>query len=470
MKRPRSRSPRGDSAPAVLLYVAIVGLVAAVLVVLAFLLFGGISNWLMLTVLCALSVLSWPARGKGLAGKTTLSFASILYLASVALVGPLGAALVGAVSPLAGLRQQQPQQRVFNVAMNMIIAGFAGFVYIWVGGEQVNTDMGPSDLILRVGLPLIPADLAMCLANALLMSGVMRLSRGIPVRRFVASMLTSSGPAYVGYGLIGFLFAVLWVPAGVGPFSALLVLSPLFVARWAFVQYGEENNAHDRTLRALVAAVETKDIRTRGHSERVASLCDLIAAGLGLSHTETASLRYAGMLHDVGILAVPGRVLRKTDTLSDSDLASVRLHPASGAEMVEEIEFLKPALDGIRFHHERYDGRGYPLGQTGEKIPQFARIVAVADAFESLTADNADRDALKVDDALDELERRAGTQFDPVVVAALRRGLVRQQWDSRPRDIKGAAALARGYDHDDPSQSDAMADRSWPQPTTAGSS
>ena len=87
MKRPRSRSPRGDSAPAVLLYVAIVGLVAAVLVVLACLLFGGISNWLMLTVLCALSILSWPARGKGLAGKTTLSFASILYLASVALVG-----------------------------------------------------------------------------------------------------------------------------------------------------------------------------------------------------------------------------------------------------------------------------------------------------------------------------------------------------------------------------------------------
>ena len=180
----------------------------------------------MLAVLCALSVLSWPARGKGLASKTTLSFASILYLASVALLGPLGAALVGAVSPLAGLRQQQPQQRVFNVAMNTIIAGFAGFVYLWVGGRQVNTAMGPADLMLRVGLPLIPADLAMCLANALLMSGVMRLSRGIPVRRFVATMLTSSGPAYVGYGLIGFLFAVLWVPAGVGPFSALLVLSP----------------------------------------------------------------------------------------------------------------------------------------------------------------------------------------------------------------------------------------------------
>ena len=153
--------------------------------------------------------------------------------------------------------------------MNTIIAGFAGFVYIWVGGEQVNTAMGPSDLHPARRSAADPADLAMCLANALLMSGVMRLSRGIPVRRFVATMLTSSGPAYVGYGLIGFLFVILWVPAEVGPFSALLVLSPLFVARWAFVQYGEENSAHERTLRALVAAVETKDARTRGHSERV---------------------------------------------------------------------------------------------------------------------------------------------------------------------------------------------------------
>ena len=111
----------------------------------------------------------------------------------------------------------------------------------------------------------------------------------------------------------------------VGPFSALLVLSPLFVARWAFVQYGDENNAHERTLRALVAAVETKDARTRGHSERVATLCDLIAGAMGMNHTDIASLRYAGMLHDVGFSAVPSRVLRQglTASLRLSSTASV---------------------------------------------------------------------------------------------------------------------------------------------------
>ena len=136
-------------------------------------------------------------------------------------------------------------------------------------------------LLIRVGLPLIAADLAMCLAQR--GSAVWRHAAHArdTCRRFVAAMLTSSGPAYVGYGLIGYLFAILWVPAGVGPFSALLVLSPLFVARWAFVQYGEENNAHERTLNAVGGGGGDQGPRTRGHSERVARLCDLIAGRWG---------------------------------------------------------------------------------------------------------------------------------------------------------------------------------------------
>ena len=175
---------------------------------------------------------------------------------------------------------------------------------------------------------------------------------------------------------------------------------------------------------------------------------------MGLNHTDIASLRYAGMLHDVGILSVPSRILRKVDDLSDGELASIRQHPAKGAEIVRDIQFLKPALNGIEHHHERFDGRGYPVGLAGDDIPLFARIVAVADAFESLTTSNADRAALPIPEALDEVERRSGTQFDPVVVAALRRGLSRESWLLRTPDLSAVAAGGRGYDHDDPSQSD----------------
>jgi hypothetical protein len=414
-------------------------------------------DWLALGVLGIMSIVSFAARGKDLVGKAALSFASIIILTSVALLGPLGAAIVGAVSPLGGLREQSLPRRVFNIAMNSFLAGFAGLIYLWVGGLEVGQAMSREELLVRVGMPLLAADLAMCLLNAVVLSGVMKLTRGIPVRRFVAAMLTSSGPAYVGYGLIGYLFAILWIPAGVGPFSAILVLSPLFVARWAFVQYGEENNAHERTLSALVAAVETKDPRTRGHSERVARLCDLIAGAMGLNHTDIASLRYAGMLHDVGILGVPSRILRKVDELSAAEMASIRQHPTGGAEIVRDIQFLKPALNGIKHHHERFDGRGYPAGLAGDDIPLFARIVSVADAFESLTTSNVDRAALPIPDALEEVERRSGTQFDPVVVAALRRGLSREPWPLRTLDLSTVAAGGGGYDHDDPAQSDAMA-------------
>jgi hypothetical protein len=344
--------------------------------------------------------------------------------------------------------------------MNSLIAGFAAFVYGWAGGLPARLAINePLPLLRHVGLPLIAADLAMCVSNAVILAGVMRLSRGVPARRFVTAMFASTGLAYVGYGVIGFLFVILWVPAEVGPFSALLVLLPLFVARWAFVQYSDENNAHERTLRALVAAVETKDPRTRGHSERVAMLCDVIAGAMGLNHTDIASLRYAGMLHDVGILAVPSRVLRKVDGLNEFELRHIRQHPARGAEIVRDIEFLAPALDGIKHHHERFDGRGYPAALSGDDIPQFARIVAVADAFESLTTTNADREALPVAEALDEVERRAGSQFDPVVAAALRRGLTREQWQLRTLASGRLPGDGNGYDHDDPGQSDAMANR-----------
>ena len=132
---------------------------------------------------------------------------------------------------------------------------------------------------------------------------------------------------------------------------------------------------------------------------------------------------------------------------------------------MRDIQFLKPALNGIEHHHERFDGRGYPAGLAGDDIPLFARIVAVADAFESLTTSNADRAALPVAEALDEVERRSGTQFDPVVVAALRRGLSREPWLARTLDLSAVAGGGVGTTTTTPSQSDAMADV---QPRGAG--
>jgi putative nucleotidyltransferase with HDIG domain len=313
------------------------------------------------------------------------------------------------------------------------------------------------------------ADVAQCLSNAVILSGIVRLAQGTPIRRFVLGMLGTSGPTYIGYGVIGFLFVILWVPGGVGPASALLILAPLFVARWAFVQYGDEQRAHERTLSALAAAVETKDLYTRGHSERVALLCGLIAGSLSMSHQDTEVLRFAGMLHDIGKLAIPTRVLRRADGLSDADLATIATHPARGVEMVRDIEFLEGSMEAILHHHERMDGRGYPSGLRGEDIPLFARVVAVADAFDSVTTSRSHRDAHTVEEAVAELHRRAGAQFDPTIVAALERGLVRHVWEPTRLEPGLMATAGRAFDHDDPAASDLMAGLAISEPAGSGS-
>jgi len=419
---------------------------------------GSHNDIVTIAVLCLLGVLGSVSQERNVGGRIGFSFTSIILLAAVALTGPFGAAVVGAVTYLVVFNSDPFQVRVFNAGMTAVYGAVAAFVYLLAGGvSHVEMIDGVWPLLLRVGLPLMVADVVQCLGNAVILAGIVRLSQGTPVRRFVLGMLGSSGPAYVGYGIIGFLLVILWVPAGVGPASAVLILAPLFVARWAFVQYGEEQRAHERTLSALVAAVETKEMYTRGHSERVASLCDLMAGSLALSHQETEALRYAAILHDIGKLAVPTSVLRQAERPSGADLLSIATHAARGVEMVSDIDFLRDSTEAILHHHERMDGLGYPAGLRGDEIPLPARIIAVADAFDSLTTSRSHREARTLEEAVAELHERAGTQFDPSAVAALERGLARHGWEPPRAEPTLTVSTGRAFDHDDPESSDLMA-------------
>jgi HD-GYP domain-containing protein (c-di-GMP phosphodiesterase class II) len=272
-------------------------------------------------------------------------------------------------------------------------------------------------------------------------------------------LLSTTGAAYVGYSVIGFLFVVLWVPGKVGWFSAVLVLAPLFVARWAFVQYGEEFRAHERTLRALVTAVETKEHHNVGHSERVGQLSEWLAEAIGLGHKEIQEIRMAGMLHDVGKVGVPTRLLRPRRELTDSELVMIADHAIGGVELVQGIDFLGASVDGVAYHHERYDGLGYPAGLVGASIPLVARIVAVADMFDALTTQRAYRPAYSVETALELVRERAGTQFDPHVVDALGRVLARHEWVPTDHTSDALAFAGVALDHDELEMSDFFANR-----------
>ena len=195
---------------------------------------------------------------------------------------------------------------------------------------------------------------------------------------------------------------------------------PLFVARWAVAQIAEQQQAYEATVGALCQAVETKDFYTRGHSDRVSRGSVMIAREIGMRGERVEAIRYAGMLHDVGKLGVPTKVLQKTGKLTEEEYAAIQLHPMRGLDIVREIGFLDEALAGIMHHHERIDGRGYPMGLAGDEIPEFARVLAVADAFDSMTSTRSYRGARPVEEAIAELQEVVGHAVRPGVRGRLR--------------------------------------------------
>jgi len=168
-------------------------------------------------------------------------------------------------------------------------------------------------------------------------------------------------------------------------------------------------------LATFSAALEARDPYLRGHSARVTSLAEGLARRLGWSGQRLDALRLGGTLHDVGKIAVTTSVLCKPGPLTEEELAQIRTHPLAGARLIEAVLDFRPALPYVLHHHERWDGAGYPHGLAADEIPIEARLLGVADAFDAMTSVRSYRPALSVEQALGELARCAGSQFDPEV-------------------------------------------------------
>jgi len=166
-------------------------------------------------------------------------------------------------------------------------------------------------------------------------------------------------------------------------------------------------------LATFSAALEARDPYLRGHSARVTSVAEDLARRLGWRGDRLDALRLGGSLHDVGKIAVNASVLSKPGPLTDGELAQIRIHPIAGARLIEGVADFRPALPYVLHHHERWDGAGYPHRLGGEEIPIEARLLGVADAFDAMTSLRSYRPALSVEQALAELQRCAGSQFDP---------------------------------------------------------
>jgi len=179
--------------------------------------------------------------------------------------------------------------------------------------------------------------------------------------------------------------------------------------------------AYRSTLRALTAALETRDQETHGHSERVVSYSLRLGHEYGLDSTRIKALEFGALLHDIGKIGVPDAILRKPAKLTEEEWVHMRAHPLHGQQILRGIEFLEGASRVVAQHHEKWDGSGYPLGLSGEDIDLCARVFSVADAFDAMTSDRVYRKGKSYAAAAQELDAWAGRQFDPQVVAAFHR-------------------------------------------------
>ena len=207
----------------------------------------------------------------------------------------------------------------------------------------------------------------------------------------------------------------------------ILCIVILYLFIWAFYIIIKNINATNEALdakdevkvlsvevmEALAHTIDAKDEYTRGHSVRVAKYSRMLAEKLGMSSEECESVYYMGLLHDIGKIGVPNEIINSTTKLTDEEYAVIKTHPVIGYDILAEIKSRPDLSIGARWHHERYDGKGYPDGISGEDIPFFARIIAVADSYDAMTSNRSYRKYLPQKIVRSEIENNKGTQFDP---------------------------------------------------------
>ena len=169
----------------------------------------------------------------------------------------------------------------------------------------------------------------------------------------------------------------------------------------------------DEVMRTLANTIDAKDPYTNGHSLRVAKYSKEIAKRAGLNKAKQKEIYQMALLHDIGKIGVPDEIINKNSRLTDAEYAQIRKHPAIGSDILKTIEEIPDIMIGARWHHERYDGRGYPDGLAGEEIPECARIIGVADAYDAMTSNRSYRNILSQEVVRGEIEKGMGTQFDP---------------------------------------------------------
>ena len=363
---------------------------------------------------------------------TAFSVSTFLHLGLALSAGPFGA-LAGSLSEGTAIELRY-RTGIFRTAFNTSM-GFLTNLAAWATYQSLS-GLGHGGAVYA-GLAGTATGVVHWAVNYGLLSGIVAVATGRPYWRQVCAAISIApynlcyGYAAVGYVALHDRFGPLGFTFALAPVAALQVFLIILARRTRIHeeqrdhlldQLKEESirveRSYDATLIALTHALDARDKETEGHSRRVVEYTRLVAVKLGIQGEELKLLCHGALLHDIGKIGVPDAILHKPAALTEEEWQIMRRHPEIGALMVEEVEYLAEARRIILHHHERWDGRGYPLGLRGTQISLGARAFSIADTVDAITQDRPYRRGRSFDEAREELLKCRGTQFDPEAVDA----------------------------------------------------
>lgn len=346
--------------------------------------------------------------GKGQA----LVFLMPLVLALTSTNGVLTGVLTTAVGvAVAQFIHRKPWEKAaFNTLALSLEAAVAGLTFV-LAGQKIGAPLS----IGLVGV-LVLMSLMGSLVNSILLAGLFAVLESKGFTRHLISIGVKTLRQAPIEALVAILFLAVFQT--IGHFGLLFMAVLLVLVRYGFQSYYQLQASYEEVQTMLISILDGRDTYTAGHSQRVSENAVLLAKEMRLSGAEVENIRRAGLLHDIGKVNVPDDILKKPGKLSKDETQQMNQHPVEGARFVEGVSSLKHLAPIIRHHHERYNGKGYPDGISGETIPLGARVLSVADAFDAMITDRPYRKALTRAQALQQILENAGTQFDKQVAMA----------------------------------------------------
>lgn len=352
---------------------------------------------------------------------TTSSIVFIPFIASIQLF-PSGWAMLVAVLVTAVaehfFKHKSLERVVFNSAQHSVSVWAGAVVYGALGGTPAFSPLLTEGTLsfTVAAVPVVAGIITYFVVNISAVSAAVSLSQNLPMEEVWLRIGGSSFLNDLASSPLGILLAFLYVKLGMA--GVLILLVPLYFVRHTYYVNVYLEEANRELLELMVKAIEARDPYTSGHSQRVAQVAEALAKAFGLGVKAVEQVRTAALLHDVGkIHEEYAPLLRKEGKLDATERALMQTHAARSAELVGTISAFKGAVtEAVRYHHENYDGTGYPTGLAGSSIPVSARIIMIADTVDAMTTDRPYRKALDFERVTGELIRCAGKQFDPDLV------------------------------------------------------